>query len=299
MVITVLAMSGCGGGENVIESGLTLHLAEAHTEAKPGIEPDTPTITPSSVLIQGGYDQANLEKHPVRDINNRTLSLYRAYIVLDDLELVPCTDIATLPRLLLDSLIPTAHAHAGHGSEPVGGRSLDKPNVIDIVTQEGFILPLGDMAIAPGRYCGIRVALVRLASEAYGKPEFAAASNDDPTTLPEVPELSGLMFALRADYCDEIDAGQCTRRIKVDIDDNGLTEPLARIIEFDQPLELNTALREAYVAVGIAYGEWVQNVDITQLSSNASELQKLLDNIVTSIHVNSKGLGDLPINVAP
>jgi hypothetical protein len=206
--------------------------------------------------------------------------------------------VAGLRRILLDSLIPTAHAHPGHGSEPVGGRSLDRPNVIDIITQEGFVLPLGDKPMAPGRYCGVRVTPVRATSDAYGKPAFVAASNDDPTTRPEVPEMTGRLFAIRADYCDEVDgSGQCTRRVKVDIDDSGLALPGVQTVQFDQALELNAALREIFAVAGIAFGEWVRDVDITKLSSDAGERQRLLNNMAASLHVNSKGLGDLPPNL--
>lgn len=292
------ALCGCNE-DNSIESGLTVHLAELHTSARPGAEAVEVTVTPSSDLVQGGYDQANLEKHPIRDVNGRSLALYRAYVVLDGLELVPCTSLASAPQRLLDALFPSAHAHAGHGSEPVGGRSLDKPNVIDIVTQEEFILPLGDLPIAPGRYCGVRVGLVRLAGEAYGKPDYAPASTDDPTTVPEIPEMAGRIVSIRADYCAQTDgSGLCTQRVKVDVDDGGLAEPGAVTLDFDQPLELSATLREAFLVVGIAHGEWVRNVDITRLDSDAGELQKLLDNIAASIHVYASGLGELPPNIA-
>lgn len=294
----VAAVSACNEDDS-IESGLTVHLAELHASARAGEEPVEVTVTPSSPLIEGGYDQANLEKHPIRDANGRSLALYRAYLVLDNLELVPCTGLAALPRRLLDAIVPAAHAHAGHGSEPVGGRALDHPNVIDIVTQEEFILPLGDQAIAPGRYCGIRAALVRLASEAYGTPDYAAASNDDPTTAPEVPEMAGRIFAIRADYCAETDgSGLCTRRVKVDVDDGGLPEPAPVMLSFDAPIELSAARREVYIIVGIAHGEWMRDVDVTRLAADAGELRKLLDNIAASIHVYGAGLGALPPNIA-
>jgi hypothetical protein len=293
----LLALGGCGN-DNLIESGLSVHLGETHTEARPGENINTPDIIPSAAQVQGGYDQANLEKHPVRDINGRTLSIYRAYVVVDNLELLPCPQIADLPVWLLDLVFPVARAHAGHGSEPVGGRSLDKPNVIDIVTQEGFVLPLGNSALAPGRYCGIRVGLVRLASEGYGQPQPVPASTESPTTRPEVPYLPGSIFAIRADYCAQTNAtGQCLQRVKVDIDDGGLAEPLARTIPFDQPLELNDANREIYVVLGIAYGEWVSNLDVTLLATDQGETGKLLANIADSIHVNATGLGDLPVNI--
>ena len=107
------------------------------------------------------------------------------------------------------------------------------------------------------------------------------------------------MFALRADYCAQTDAGGlCTERVKADIDDDGLTEPAVLTLNFAQPLELNAVLREGYVAIGIAYGEWVQNVDITLLASDPVEQQKLLNNIVGSLHIYSRGWGALPVNLA-
>jgi hypothetical protein len=290
-------VSGCYEKDS-IESGLTVHLAELHASARAGEEPAEASVVPSSPTVTGGYDQASLEKHPIRDANGRSLALYRAYLVLDGLELVPCLDLSSAPRRLLDAVIPAARAHAGHGSEPVGGRALDLPNVIDIVTQEEFTLPLGDQAIAPGRYCGLRVGLVRLAGDGYGKPDAAPASDDDPTTTPEIPELAGRMFAVRADYCAQTDgSGLCTQRLKVDVDDDGLAEPDTVTLELDPPIELDATLREAYLVVGIAHGEWVRNVDVTLLDSEAAERQKLLDNIVASLHVYAKGLGALPPNI--
>jgi hypothetical protein len=292
------ALSACME-DNSIDSGLTVHLAELHASARAGEEAAEATVAPSSALVTGGYDQANLEKHPIRDVNGRSLALYRAYIVLDHLELVPCLGLTAAPWRLLDVIIPAARAHAGHGSEPVGGRALDRPNVIDIVTQEAFILPLGDQSIAPGRYCGLRLGLARLAAEGYGKPAYAPASGDDPTRVPEVPEMAGRIFALRADYCAQTDgSGLCTQRVKVDVDDGGLPEPAPVTLDFDAPLELNATLREVYLIVGIAHGEWVRDVDVTRLGSDAGELQKLLDNIAASIHVNARGLGELPANIA-
>jgi hypothetical protein len=295
--LALLALGACGD-ENSIAPGLVVHLGEVHTEGKPGDSISTPDLAPSAALIQGGYDQAGLEKHPLRDAGGRTLSLYRAYVAIDDLRLVPCWRFSALPAQLLDFLIPAAQAHSGHGSEPVGGRALDKPNVIDIVTREGFHLPLGDLPAAPERYCGIEISVVRLAGDAYGLPRYNPPSADSPTTVPEVPELAGSIFALRADYCALTNAtGECTQRIKVDVDDGGLAAPLARRIAFDQPLELDGDRPEAYVSVGFAYGEWVRNVDVTSLAADPGEVRKLLDNIAASIYVNAVGLGELPPNI--
>lgn len=293
-----LAATACNGES--IEEGLTVHLAEVHLEARPGAAHLTPTLIPNADNVTGGYDQDGLEKHPIRDVNGTVVALYRAYLVIDGLELAPCPSppiAAALGTALLNALVPAAHAHAGHGAEPVGGRSLDQPNVIDIVTQEGFVLPLGDMAIAPGSYCGLRVALVRLAGEGYGKPEFAPASPEDPVTSPEVPDLAGRMFALRADYCAQTDAGRCVQRVRVDIDDDGLAEPSPVTLEFAQPLLIDATFREVYVALGVSYGEWMQNIDVTQLAGDPDQRQQLLDNIVGSLYVNGAGLGALPVNV--
>lgn len=294
-----LVIAGCPGqDENSAQTGMEVHLHEVHVEDRNPSAMRKASMNKAAAIATleatGGYDHLNLESHEITDAHTHVLALYRAYLVLDDLKLVKCSSVAELPRILLNGIIRTAAAHAGHGSVPVGGRALDKPNVIDIVTQEGYFLPLGDLAIAPGRYCGLKVSLARMGNEAYGKPAFAAASSDDPTTVPEVPEMSGKIFALRSDYCSADDgSGTCITRTKVDIDDGGLTAPTARTIDFTTPLEVNTALPEAYVALGIAYGEWGNNVDVSLLATDSNEVTKLMNNIADSIYLYSKGLGDI------
>ena len=321
----LLLLSGCPGqDENRVQSGLTVHIAEVHLEQQLPTVSRAATTTPPAVskqlasvattlpdnadlaadatitplAVTGGYNHDLLEHHDIIDNNSHLLSIYRAYVVLDEFELVSCTSLSQLPDRILNWIIPTAAAHAGHGAEPVGGRNLDQPNVIDMLTQDEYLLALGDLAVAPGRYCGIRVSFTRLGSTSYGKPDAAPASDDDPTTTPEVPDLSGRMFALRADYCSTTDAaGNCLGRSKVDIDDTGLALPPARTIRFAQPLELNHSLRSGYVAVGIAYGQWARDVDVALLASDLYQRQKFLNNVAASVHVYVKGLGDLPINV--
>lgn len=300
MALVLTTLSGCiGGGDNTSQAGLIVHFAESHLDNSAALKPARSlALAAAPAVVIGGYDQVNIEHHDIRDQHGRALSIYRAFIVLDNIELVPCNSIAEMSKTFLGSFIQSAQAHAGHGSEPVGGRALDAPNVIDIVTQEGYFLPLGDAAIAPGNYCGLRIAMVRLASTAYGKPNYAAASTDNPITQPETPDLSGLMLALRADYCQAVDgAGVCTQRVKVDIDDDGLLEPAPLTIEFAHPLTIGSVSREVYVVVGIDYGRWLQNVDVTLLSSSTSEKQKVLDNIAASIHVYDQGFGALPPNI--
>lgn len=296
--VAVTLLVGCPGqDENSEQTGIKVHVHEVHVEdrdptmarqAQVGRE-----VVVTAVDSTLGYDFTHLDSHEITDAHAHVLALYRAYLVLDEVELVKCTSLTELPGILLNSIMRTAAAHAGHGSIPVGGRALDKPNVIDIVTQEGYYLSLGDIAVAPGRYCGLRVSLGRMGIEAYGKPTAAAASSDAPTSVPEVPEMSGKIFVLRADYCSAVDGlGACTARSKVDIGDSGFAAPSARTIDFATPLEVSTALPEAYVALGIAYGEWAKDIDISLLASVPAEVEKLLNNIANSIHVYSKGLGD-------
>jgi len=296
LLAALVLLGGCPGLEdNDVNTGLVLHVAETHVQARPGA-PDVDVGTlPSAPDMTGGYAQSSLEHHPIEDLNGRAVSIYRAYVTLDNIELVPCV---SLSELLLGILVNRAYAHAGHGSEPVGGRSLDRANIIDIVTQEGFILPLGDVAIAPGRYCGVRASVVRAAGDAYGLPAYQPASLDNPTTAPEVPYMAGRMVSLRADYCAAVNGtGQCTQRVNVDIDDDGLSEPLRRTYDIDPPLELSAARPEAFIVIGIAHGEWLDGLDATTLTSDANARQTLLENIANSVHVNARGLGALPANL--
>ena len=290
--LLVAALNGCAGNDdNAAEAGLVLHVAQTHYQKN--------EVVGATELAAGGYAQNTLEHHTLRDQNGVELSLYRTYLVLDDIRLLPCTSLAQLPSRLLNFVLPSAMAHAGHGTEPVGGRALDKPNVIDLITQDGFILPLGDTAIAPGRYCDVQVSLVRLAGEGYGQPQFLVASNDDPISEPEVPEMGGKIFAMRADYCAQRNGSQsCLQRQQVNIDDTGLTEPLTQTLPLLAPLDINATLREAYITIGIEYDGWLANIDATLLKNDVNERQKLLDNISASFRVFNQGLGDLPVNIS-
>ncbi len=283
-------LGGCAGSDdNVNEAGLVLHVGETHYQQD--------EVVGDIEIAAGGYAQNALEHHTLRDQNGVQVSLYRTYLVIDNLALVPCASVAQWPQKFFDLLLPKVYAHAGHGSEPVGGRALDKPNVIDLITQDGFILPLGDTAIAPGRYCELQVSLTRLAGDAYGKPEFSAASTDDPVTSPEIPDMNGKIFAMRSDYCAQRDSGGvCVRRQQVNIDDAGLSEPMTQTIPLATPLVIDATLREAYSILGIEYDAWLANIDVALLGSDQNERQKLLDNISDSFRVYAAGLGDLPVN---
>lgn len=297
LLASAFVLTACPGKEeNEINAGISVHFAEIHSDASVS---EATKSRQAKAAVSGGYDHKNLEHHHLVDQNGQGLSLYRTYLIIDNLALVPCTSVAQWPAILLDSLINSAYAHTEQGSEPVGERALDKPNVIDLITQNEFLLPLGDMSVAPGRYCGLQVELTRLAGEGYGMPDYMAASVDDPTSTPETPDLAGLGFALRADYCAERDTGgSCIRRAKVDIDDSALPALAPHVIEFATPLELNSDMREGFVALGIAYADWVHNVDVTRLTSDTEELRKLQDNIQASFYVHATGSGELPPNLA-
>jgi len=317
ILAAVAALAGCPGqDDNSAESGIRIRIAEVHVEGKPAVlgkasgtgevplvaaqaREATGSLSARAVAsATGGYAHTALENHEFTDNTSRVLSMYRMYLVVDRVELVPCASISQLPLRLLNSLIPTASAHAGHGAEPVGGRSMGKANVIDVVTRDEYYLPLGDLAVAPGRYCGAKVALGSAQDDSYGIPVPAAASADNPTSTPDVPNLVGKMFAMRADYCSTFDAGVCVGRTKVDIDDAGLLLPAVQTIDFATPLEVGGTKRNAFVAIGIAYGTWAHDVNVALLASDMNERQKFVNNMASSLHIYAKGLGDLPSNVS-
>ncbi len=301
----VIGLAGCPGTEDseINDDGIVIHFGETHLEDRVAATRTVPNLANSGsdtvVALAGGYDKANVEHHDIIDgaTPSHLVSVYRAFLVVDEVHLEECTSVSKLPQRIFESIFPRAMAHAGHGSEPVGDRSLNKPNVIDIVTQDEFILALGDRSMAPGTYCGMHVSFARVDGDAYGVPVPAAASSDDPTTVPEIPDMTGKMFAMRADYCSEASGGTCITRTKIDIDDTGLTIPEEAELEFEQPLVVNATTRTGYVVFGLAYGEWLSGVDATLLPTDAEERQKLLENIVSSVHVYAKGNGDLPVNV--
>jgi hypothetical protein len=291
IILCALGISGCPGlAENERSTGLVVHLAETHQDLSGhGAGSNTGAAT-------GGYAYDQLEYHTLRDTQGTRLSMYRAYLILDNITLMPCSSLSYFFEKAFAQLISTAHAHGGHGTAPVSGRALDQPNVIDIITREEYILPLGDLAIAPGRYCGATVTLTPLNTAGYGVPTPAAASQDDPITQPEVPNLLGKRWAISADYCvSEVD-GICQQRAKIDIDNTALTAPDTYQIHLTEPLIIHADLPESYLAIGINYGNWLDGVDVTLLNVSIAERQKLQDNIRQSFFIYDQGLGELPPN---
>jgi len=314
IIIGAILLSACPGqDENLASSGLRLHVAEVHLEQRwpessllvQSVEVGPLAGSSTAVSINStidssallGYDRAMLEHHDIVDSAGHLLSLFKAYLVVDSVELERCATISQLPNILLNSIIKKAHAHAGHGAEQVGGRNLDQPNVIDIVTRDEYNLALGDIAVAPGDYCAIQINLNRLSGPANGKPVPAAASTDDPVSSPSIPDMEGKFFLMRADYCSTPDGlGGCAIRSKVDLDDAGLKLAESVRFQFSQPVSVSRDVRQAYVSIGIAYAEWLNNIDVSILDSDLLERQKLISNIVDSIHIYAKGLGELPAN---
>ncbi len=309
LVLCNLLAACPGGGSNEIMPGVRVRFAEIHMEAQDSAvhdataasakqtEPASPAPEPAADF-KAGYDH-DFDHHHVSDKNGSGFAMYRIYLVLDQLQLVQCPSLARGPGLLLNGLLGVADAHEGGGPEPVGGRALDKPNVIDLLAQDNTTLALGDAAIQPGRYCGARVSLVRLAGDAYGKPAFVADEGDPPA--PGHPDMAGKAFAIKADYCSQhgvptevLPNGPCVELSTVDVDDGGTIIPAFLERSFDHPLVLTSANREGHVRLGIAYGDWVHDVDITKLGSDAAERQKLLDNILESIHLHAVGRGAPP-----
>lgn len=295
-IIASLLLAGCPGNEdNQVTEGIHVHLGETHLEASTRAAP----VTRSG---SGGYDDGALPHHVLHDGSERAIKVYAGWLVLDEINLQPCVSLGmrlrNLPVTLLDALIPGAYAHAGHGNVPVGGRALDAPNVIDILTEDGYMLPLGDLATAPGRYCGVQVKVTRLAGIAYGKPEPEAASADDPVSDPGVPDLAGLGFALRADYCAETNDGTCTRRARIEVDDHDLPDTGVLTLDFAQPLQLSADIREAAVVIGIDYARWFADLDATQLMDDASVRAHLQQNIQRSLYVYASRYGELPKNTS-
>jgi len=291
LFIGLLLLAGCPGlDEEKIESGIVVSFAELHLADKTSAQSKVSVNSASSIsarATEGGFDD-NLPKRDIVDVNGKTVSLYRAYVMLDGIKLVACTDISAIPKMILNSIFPVANAHTSEGGEAVNGRGLDRPNVIDILTEDNESLALGNVSIAPGKYCGITVSVVRLVDGAYGKPEVEAESNDNPTSKPGIPDLSGFIFSAKADYCTAFDSNNdCVTKSKLNLNDRGTPQPLSKTIQFDQAIELNASQREANVVIGIEYGNWMKDVDASLVGADNDEIQKMLDNIVESIYVHT------------
>lgn len=105
-------------------------------------------------------------KQFVRAADGKQFQLETGLINVLPLELIPCTSARALP-----SLISSAYAHGADEASPGG--------VLDVSQADGTVQALGELPIAPGSYCSVRVALAPV----VGAPVTAGAIDMNGSSL--------------------------------------------------------------------------------------------------------------------
>lgn len=204
--------------------------------------------------------------------DGRKIDLQKGFLNLFPVELVPCGVARFKP---FDAILPRAYAHAGE-EHPVDA------SVIDVSLADGTLWPLGELSATPGRYCGLRVAVVPVTSS---------------TAAPDEVDMSG--SGLYVAPCYFYDDADPTQHYCFSLSVAGGSEEL--LLPFDAPLELNRERRHAELSLHVVYDRWFDGLDLdgypasgtteekaafkAGLQANAGLKQQLLDNVLDSLHL--------------
>lgn len=205
--------------------------------------------------------------------DGRTIDLQKGFVNLYPVEIEPC-GVATLNPL--DALLPQAYAHAGEEE------TIDA-SVVDVSLADGTVWTLGELSATPGRYCGLRVAVVPVASA---------------TAAPDNIDMSG--SGLYVAPCYFYDAADPTQHYCFTLNVAGGSEEI--LLPFDAPLELNREHQHAELSVHVVYDRWFDGLDLdgypasgtteekaafkAGLQANAGLKQQLLENVLASLRVS-------------
>ncbi|MGH6960537.1 MAG: hypothetical protein ACREE7_08650, partial [Dongiaceae bacterium] len=163
--------------------------------------------------------------------DGRRIDLQKGFVNLFPVELVRCE----LAFNLWEALLPAAWAHGGAGSTDV--------SIIDVSQADGTGFALGELSATPGRYCGLRVALVPVASA---------------TAAPDEVDMSG--SSLYVAPCYFYDDADPTKHYCFTLSVAGGSDEL--LLDFASPLELDADHRHAELTVAVTYDGWFNGLDL-------------------------------------
>lgn len=251
-------LAACGSDSGRIEEGLT-----ARFKAQP-------LGTPGAAIAKHGSPGAELLRFRRND--GMLIELELGAIALVPVALEPCaTAAAWLDRL---SPLGSAHAHAGHGG-------VEAPEgVLNLADPEAAGFSLGQLAVTPGEYCGVRFRI-----EPALAAKHAGHGGQGPSAAGGV-QISACYYEQTRTMTDaevaavgEDDPHDCFE-VKAESVAREFVKPLA------QPLVLDAARREAEITVTVRHETWFDELTLSPgLGNNATAVQALLANLERSIDV--------------
>lgn len=235
-LIFIFNLTGCGGGGGgSLQEGITVSFY----------------ATPSSTT----------QKLPAGNKTFKTtegtqITLKKAFLVIWSVKLETTCSSSNFVQWF-DWLIPQAVAHAQETPTQLG-----VPNVIDLVSEDGHLLKLGEIYPPPAAYCGATVELMK--------------ADDDTQHLPkETPMLNKVLY-IEGEY---LPIGK-SEPIPFVIDLSKTPRP--RNLKFAVSLILSSTKRTADINFQINYDRWFDGVDFNALSQE-SQKDFLLNNVTASV----------------
>ena len=170
--------------------------------------------------------------------------LYRAAIVISEIELLPCAP--TLGARLRELLSPTGVAYA-HGTVPA--RLFSTPHAIDLSSTDRLTLSLARMEPPPGDYCKLRVRV--------------APAKDTPEDAPGDLDLTSRSLYLQGVFVplDDPDPQESPLLLRSTLND----ELTLTIVDDDgdaTPLSLSAEQPNAELRIELAYYRLLDGVDL-------------------------------------
>jgi len=271
LLAAVLFTAACSQtGER--EAGIEVETVAANRKS-------TAAPAPASATGEGGSSGEAVAKHDhdattqsfTRD-DGRRIDLQKGFVNLFPVGLEPCAMAAFKP---LDALLATAQAHGG-GDGP-------DASIVDVSQADGTLWPLGALSAAPGRYCGLRVALV---------PVSAAGA------APDEVDMSG--SSLYVAPCFFHDPGDPAAHYCFTLAVPGGSEE--RVLPFAAPLQLDRDHRRVGLTVAVVYDRWFDGLDLdgypaqgtaaekaafrAGLQADGALLRQLLANVLAGLQVS-------------
>lgn len=202
---------------------------------------------------------------------------------LAPVELLPCgSSVALQLRGVFAAFNPLSSAHAHGGAEGAAA------GVIDVIEPDRTTFDLGEVAAAPGDYCGIVVELQP------GQPAKHGDALDTSMTGASV-NVAPCYYAGTANLSDA-DAAAATDHACIQAKYSGAVRTVT--LRFANPVTLDAAHRHVDVSVAARYDEWFDNLDLNKLATDAAEQAKLADNVAASLYAYTGEEQDVALKFA-
>ncbi len=215
-------LAGCtSGSEGVrLDVAVSVHASEL-------------TVTGKGTPRHGG----TVHVDPFLNDEGYTVDIDRAYIVIEEIELVACESTAAADLLKLFSPVQAAHAHTTSTPTKSG-----VPVVVDASEAIEAAGTVGELSPPPDTYCSVKVKI--------------GPADGDAVDLPESPNMVGKSLYLEGTYEDE---GTVAYTIQSS-DTLTITVPFLNADGDPTPLDLTeVGLHE--VTLGATYDTWLDGVD--------------------------------------